>query len=74
MSPGYLKSREGVAGELSARIDTLFAEWDRDRSPGAVVAVCHGGEVIHQRGYGVANIEDDVPFAADTVLRLGSTT
>jgi CubicO group peptidase (beta-lactamase class C family) len=74
VSQGYLKSREGIAGELSARIDTLFAPWDCDHSPGAVVAVYHGGAVIHQRGYGVANIEDDVPFTADTVLRLGSTT
>ena len=74
MSKGYLKSREGLAGEFSDRIDALFTEWHRDHSPGAIVAVWHGGQVIHQRGYGVANIEDDVPFSADTVLRLGSTT
>ena len=34
----------------------------------------HKGNLVHQRGYGVANIEDDVPFRSDTVLRLGSTT
>jgi CubicO group peptidase (beta-lactamase class C family) len=70
----YLRSREGIAGKFSGRIDALFEEWDRDGSPGAVLAVCRGGNVIHQRGYGVANIEDDVPLTADTVLRLGSTT
>ncbi len=74
MSKGYKASRLGITGALSARIDELFAKWDRDHSPGAIVAVYHGGNVIHQRGYGVANIEDDVPFTADTVLRLGSTT
>lgn len=74
MSAGYLVSAKGVSGDFSPRIDALFAEWDRDRSPGAVLAVCHRGEVIHQRGYGVANVEDDIPFTAETVLRLGSTT
>lgn len=74
MTPGYIISREGIASDLSPRINTLFSEWDRDRSPGAVIAVCRGGEVIHQRGYGVANIENDVPFGVDTVMRLGSTT
>ena len=38
------------------------------------MAVSHRGNVVHQRGYGVANVEDDVPFRSDTVLRLGSTT
>jgi CubicO group peptidase (beta-lactamase class C family) len=70
----YLRSRDGIVGEFSDRIDVLFDEWDRDGSPGAILAVCRDGKVIHQRGYGVANIEDDVPFTADTVLRLGSTT
>lgn len=74
MTAGYLKSRAGVAGEFSERIDALFAEWDRDGSPGVVLAVSHRGSVIHQRGYGVANVEDDVPFTVDTVLRLGSTS
>jgi CubicO group peptidase (beta-lactamase class C family) len=74
LSKGYLKSREGTAGKFSVRIDELFSRWDRDGSPGANLAVVHRGELIHQRGYGVANIEDDVPFTIDTVLRLGSTT
>ena len=74
MRKAHLKSREGISGAYSPRIDRLFEEWDRDGSPGVVLAVCRGGEVIHQRGYGVANVEDDVPFTADTVLRLGSTT
>ena len=74
MKKGYLKSRKGITGEFSERIDKLFAQWDRDRSPGATLAVYYQGRVIHQRGYGVANIEDDVPFTADTILRLGSTS
>ena len=71
---GYIDSRVGVAGEFSRAIDTLYAEYDRDGSPGVNIAVIKSGRVIHQRGYGVANVEDDMPFTANTVLRLGSTT
>jgi CubicO group peptidase (beta-lactamase class C family) len=74
VNEGYLESRKGTAGPWSPQIDRLFEKWDRDRSPGAVLAVTRGGELLHQRGYGVANIEDDTPFSGDTVLRLGSTT
>jgi CubicO group peptidase (beta-lactamase class C family) len=71
---GHLKSREGIAGSFSPQIDALFADYDRGGSPGVNVAVIEAGEVIHRRGYGVANIEDDVPFTAETVMRLGSTS
>lgn len=74
MTGAYRKSACGVTGPGSGLIDSLFKKWDRDRSPGVMLAVCHHGEVLHKRGYGVANIEDDKPFHGDTVLRLGSTT
>jgi CubicO group peptidase (beta-lactamase class C family) len=71
---GYLESRKGTAGPFSPQIDRLFEKWDHDRSPGVLLAVTRGGVLLHQRGYGVANIEDDTPFSEDTVLRLGSTS
>ena len=74
MSKAYQQSGIGVAGDYSERIDPLFAEWNIDGSPGAIVAVISKGKIVHQRGYGVANVEDDVPFSSDTVLRLGSTS
>src|SRR5262245_12078519 len=70
----YLKSRDGVRGAGSDRIDALFAPFDKAGHPGLNLAVVKGGEVVHARGYGVAVIEHDVPFTPETVLRLGSTT
>lgn len=70
----YLQSREGVRGAWSDRIDRLFAAYDAAGHAGLNLAVVKGGETIHARGYGVAEIEHDIPFTPDTVLRLGSTT
>jgi len=74
MSKAYQQSANGIAGEFSTRIDALFSEWDRDKSPGAAVTVISNGAIIHERGYGVANVENDVPLTRDTVLRLGSVS
>jgi CubicO group peptidase (beta-lactamase class C family) len=74
MSMAYRQSAAGVAGDFSSRIDSLFSEWNRDNNPGATIAVVSRGMLIHQRGYGVANVEDDIPFSGDTVFRLGSTS
>jgi len=70
----YLQSREGVGGAWSAEIDRLFAKYDTAGHPGLNLAVVKNGETVHSRGYGVAEIEHDIPFTADTVLRLGSTS
>ncbi len=71
---GYLASADGVQGPHSAAIDALFAGFDRPGHAGANVLVLKDGVAVHRRGYGVANIEDDVPFCATTVSHLGSTT
>jgi CubicO group peptidase (beta-lactamase class C family) len=71
---GHLRSREGVRSPHSEAIDALFRDRDGPGRAGGVLAVVKDGEVVHRRGYGVANIEFDVPFTAQTVLRLGSTT
>ncbi len=63
-----------VSGEFSTQIDALFAEWDRTDSPGSAVTVLRNGEVIHQRGYGMANLDHGIPLAADSVFHVASVS
>jgi CubicO group peptidase (beta-lactamase class C family) len=58
----------------STQIDHLFAQWDQPRTPGYIVAVQQGDEVVHCRGYGRANVEFDIPWTPDTRYRLASIT
>ncbi len=55
-------------------VDKIFAPWDKTTSPGMVVAVIRDGETIFQRGYGMANLEHDVPISPDTVFYIASTS
>ena len=58
--------------ELTAQVDELFAEWDTEGSPGAVVGIFKGGRIIYARGYGVANLDYGIPLVPQSVLRIGS--
>src|SRR4051794_29022736 len=71
---GFVLSRHGERGPWSSQIDALFADHDRSGSPGLNLGVVKDGVVVHARGYGVASLEDDIPFRPDTRLHLGSTT
>ncbi len=42
--------------------------------PGASVIIMQDGEIIHQEGYGLANVELGVPITPDSIFRIGSVT
>ena len=42
--------------------------------PGASVVIMHEGEVVHQQGYGMANVEHGIPITPETIFRIGSVT
>jgi len=58
----------------SERVDRIFAEWDREGSPGAAVAVVRGGEVVLLRGYGEANLEYGVAITPTSPFHVASVS
>jgi CubicO group peptidase (beta-lactamase class C family) len=63
-----------AADDRTDRVDKLFEEWDSTVSPGVAMAIIQNGEIIYERGYGMANLEQDVPIKPETVFRIGSTS
>ena len=57
---------------LSARIDEIFAERNRQDAPGCSVGVSRNGVPVHERGYGMANLELDVPITPASVFEAAS--
>ena len=56
------------------RVDEVFARWDTTNGPGCAVSVIESGEVIFMRGYGMANLDHDVPNRADTIFHVASVS
>ena len=55
-------------------IDMHLRQLLKGDTPGAGIGVMHGGEIIHTAGYGLANVEWNIPIDADTAFRVGSVT
>ena len=76
LAPPLLEAATDSGARLDAavvkHIDGVFAEWDNTRSPGCVVAVSRGGQVVFARGYGMSNLEHDVPNTPDSIFHVAS--
>ena len=59
---------------LEAKVDQLFAEWDKPASPGAALAVTKDGETVYKQGYGTANLEYDIPITPATIFDIASVS
>ena len=62
------------AEEKTDKVDKLFARWDSTVSPGAALAIVKDGKIIYKRGYGMANLEYNIPITTTSVFRIGSTS
>jgi CubicO group peptidase (beta-lactamase class C family) len=51
----------------------LESTYQPDR-PGAAVIIASNGEIVHEAGYGLANVEHGIAVTPDTVFRIGSIT
>ncbi len=63
-----------VADQKTDDVDALFKAWDRKDSPGCALAIVRDGEIIYKKGYGMANLEHDIPITPSSVFYIGSTS
>jgi CubicO group peptidase (beta-lactamase class C family) len=58
----------------AAKVDKLFETWSTPDSPGCALGIISNGKLIVARGYGMANLDDDVPITTKSVFEVGSMT
>ena len=54
------------------KVDSIFERYIKPGSPGCALAVMKDGELVYQQGYGLANLELEVPILPSTVFNIGS--
>ena len=57
---------------LQSKIDQIFKRWDKDDSPGMAIAVTKNGQTIHEKAYGMADLDHGLPNKPDTVFHCAS--
>ena len=70
-----LSAQTAPRASLAARVDSMataaLAQWP---AVGLSIAVVRGNDTVVMKGYGRADLENDVPASARTVYRIGSIT
>jgi len=56
------------------QVDAVFADLTKRGSPGCALAVGRNAKIIYKKGYGLGNIEQDIPINPRTVFDIGSTS
>jgi CubicO group peptidase (beta-lactamase class C family) len=65
-------SASGEQAERSLQVDALLAPLLKGNAPGFAVLVMKEGKVLHNKGYGLANLKTLEPITAETVFDLAS--
>ena len=63
-----------LPADFTARVDGLFAKWNRRDTPGCAVGIVHRGQVIYSKGFGSADLEYQVPNTPQTVFEVMSVS
>jgi CubicO group peptidase (beta-lactamase class C family) len=57
-----------------AAVDEVFTDLTKAGSPGCALGVYRDGKAIYSKGYGLANLEENVPITPQSVFDIGSTS
>src|SRR5229473_5233768 len=55
-------------------VDEIFVDLTKAGSPGCALGVYRDGKMVYAKGYGLANIEQNVPITPQSVFDIGSTS
>ncbi len=62
------------AESLTDKVDRLFAQWDKPNSPGCALGIVKDGSFVYKRGYGMANLDYNIPISPDTSFYIASVS
>jgi CubicO group peptidase (beta-lactamase class C family) len=64
----------GADDKKTAAVDEVFSDLTKAGSPGCALGVYRDGKIVYANGYGLANLEENVPITPQSVFDIGSTS
>ena len=58
----------------TAAVDEVFSDLTKTGSPGCALGVYRDGKIVYSKGYGLANLEENVAITPQSVFDIGSTS
>jgi CubicO group peptidase (beta-lactamase class C family) len=63
------RGQEGISAQVDSAVE---GQRKAQKIPGVSLAVCSDGKIVKASGYGLANVELDVPATPETIFQTGS--
>jgi CubicO group peptidase (beta-lactamase class C family) len=60
--------------ELTKKVDAFLSQWNKNDMPGCAVGVIKDGRLVYKRGFGMANLDYDIPNTPATLFNLASAS
>jgi CubicO group peptidase (beta-lactamase class C family) len=64
----------GSDQKAAVAVDEVFEDLAAPGSPGCALGVYRDGQIIYAKGYGYANLEENIPITPKSVFDIGSTS
>ena len=65
-------------GQISSaertKVDEVFKPWNSSSSPGAALGIIKNGKLVYAKGYGMADLEHNIPISDTTIFYIGSVS
>ncbi len=74
LAPSVASQGQPDGNGLTAQVDKVFAQFDKSDSPGCALSVIKDGQIIYKRGYGMADLDHDIPIKPDTPFHVASVS
>lgn len=71
---GLFCTAQTIPTGLPAKMDSIFHNYNNLKGPGCAVLVVKNGKVIFKKGYGLANLEYDIPITPASVFDIASVS
>lgn len=65
---GYAQKLDTLA------IDNIFASWNQPETPGCALGIVKDGALIYSKGFGLADLEHNLPIHSSSVFYIGSVS
>jgi CubicO group peptidase (beta-lactamase class C family) len=66
------QSAPAPAEKPEAKVDALFQKMDTTISPGCALSVIRDHKIVYERGYGMADLDHNIPITPTTVFHVAS--
>jgi CubicO group peptidase (beta-lactamase class C family) len=64
--------KDSLTTEETGKVDEIFSKLNDLSRPGCSVSVVRNGNILYSRGFGLAQMEYDIPINADTIFHIAS--